>query len=290
MEEIGGVAVARERAGLREALARWRAAGESVALTPTMGALHAGHASLVALAKTRARRVVMSIFVNPTQFAEGEDFEAYPRALEADALAFAAAGGDLVYAPPVAEVYPEGFATTVSVGGPALAGLEDRFRPTHFAGVATVVAKLLCLIRPDAAVFGEKDYQQLQVVSRMARDLDLGVAIVPAPTLREADGLAMSSRNVYLSADERARAPALFHALKVCAAAIRAGAPVAPALEETREGLAAAGFDVDYFEARHAESLAPVEAAAEGPIRLLVAARLGRTRLIDNIAVDVSQA
>ncbi|WP_374305296.1 pantoate--beta-alanine ligase [Methylocella sp.] len=286
MDEIAGVAVARADAELREILARWRAAGESVALTPTMGALHAGHASLVTLAKTRARRVVMSIFVNPTQFAEGEDFEAYPRALEADVEAFAAAGGDLVYAPAVAEVYGEGFATTVSVGGPALAGLEDRFRPTHFAGVATVVAKLLCLARPDVAVFGEKDYQQLQVISRMARDLDLGVEIVAAPTLREADGLALSSRNVYLSADERARAPALHRALRVCAEAIRAGAPIAPALEDARARLAAAGFDVDYFEARRAESLASVEAAADGPIRLLVAARLGRTRLIDNIGVD----
>ncbi|WP_395697717.1 pantoate--beta-alanine ligase [Methylocella sp.] len=286
MDEIAGVAVARADAELREILARWRAAGESVALTPTMGALHAGHASLVTLAKTRARRVVMSIFVNPTQFAEGEDFEAYPRALEADVEAFVAAGGDLVYAPAVAEVYGEGFATTVSVGGPALAGLEDRFRPTHFAGVATVVAKLLCLVRPDVAVFGEKDYQQLQVISRMARDLDLGVEIVAAPTLREADGLALSSRNVYLSADERARAPALHRALRVCAEAIRAGAPIAPALEDARARLAAAGFDVDYFEARRAESLASVEAAADGPIRLLVAARLGRTRLIDNIGVD----
>lgn len=286
MDRIEGVAVARGLAGLNEVLASWRARGESVALTPTMGALHAGHASLVALARARARRVVMSIFVNPAQFAQGEDFGAYPRTLAADVAAFARAGGDLVYAPPVEDVYPDGFSTSVSLGGPALAGLEDRFRPTHFSGVATVVAKLFARCRPDVAVFGEKDWQQLQVVSRMTRDLDLGVEIVAAPTLREADGLAMSSRNVYLSVDERARAPAIHRLLSDCAAAIRARTRPAQAAEEARARLAAAGFDVDYLEARHAESLAPVEDAADGPIRLLVAARLGRTRLIDNIAVD----
>ncbi|WP_395664257.1 pantoate--beta-alanine ligase [Methylocella sp.] len=287
VERIGDVAVVRESGALRRVVEGWRAQGERVALTPTMGALHAGHASLVGHARARASRVVMSIFVNPTQFAEGEDFEAYPRALAADAAAFAAAGGDLVYAPAAAEIYPDGFATMVKVGGPALAGLEDRFRPTHFSGVATVVAKLFNQCRPDLAVFGEKDYQQLKVVSRMTRDLDLGVEIVPAPTLREADGLALSSRNVYLSAEERRRAPALHEALCACAAAIRAGGEVGESLEQARETLAIAGFDADYVEARDAATLEPEPAEGFGAraLRLLAAARLGRTRLIDNLAV-----
>jgi pantoate--beta-alanine ligase len=251
-----------------------------------MGALHAGHIALVESAKRQADRVVMSIFVNPTQFAPNEDFASYPRRFDDDAEKFAAAKGDLIYAPDVAEIYPEGFATTVSLAGPATIGLEDRFRPTHFAGVATVVAKLLLQCRPDVAFFGEKDYQQLKVIARMARDLDLESEIVGVPTLREADGLALSSRNLYLSAEERARAPLLFAALKRCAAGMRNGANLTAMQAGTFEELAAAGFAMDYIEARHAETLMPVAHLGEGPVRLLAAARLGTTRLIDNIAVN----
>lgn len=256
-----------------------------MALVPTMGALHAGHISLVSEAKKRAHRVVLSIFVNPTQFAPHEDFDAYPRNFEADAEKFAAAEGDLIFAPSVADMYGTGFATTVVVEGPARAGLEDRFRPTHFAGVATVVAKLLNQCRPDVALFGEKDYQQLKVITRMAQDLDLETEIIGVPTLREADGLALSSRNVYLSAEERQTAAQLHATLQRCAADLRKGSAVKSALERARAGLADCGFAVDYIEARHAETLAPVAGLRDGPVRLLVAAKLGRTRLIDNIAV-----
>jgi pantoate--beta-alanine ligase len=270
---------------LRTQVAHWREVAESVALVPTMGALHAGHISLVAEAKKRAHRVVLSIFVNPTQFAPTEDFAAYPRSFEADMEKFSAAGGDLIFAPSVEGIYGPLFATTVDVAGPAKAGLEDKFRPTHFAGVATVVAKLLIQGKPDVAIFGEKDYQQLKVIMRMAQDLDLETEIFGAPTLREPDGLAMSSRNVYLSAAERALAPQLHVTLRTCAANILDGVEVAEALQQSRQKLAAAGFIVDYFEARHADTLAPVIAADKAPIRLLAAAKLGRTRLIDNIAV-----
>ena len=194
-------------ARLRARLAEWRRAGETIGLVPTMGALHGGHMSLVEDAKKRARKTVLSIFVNPAQFAPTEDFAAYPRSLEADVAKFAAAEGDLIFAPATGDIYPPGFATSLSIGGPATAGLEDRFRPAHFAGVATIVAKLLNQCRPDVAIFGEKDYQQLKVVERLVRDLDFETVIVGAPTLREADGLAMSSRNVYLAAKERAVAP-----------------------------------------------------------------------------------
>ncbi|MGH6818456.1 MAG: pantoate--beta-alanine ligase [Methylovirgula sp.] len=278
------VTIARDVATLRAIVADWRAAGERIALVPTMGALHAGHLSLVEAAKQRAGRTILSIFVNPTQFAPGEDFAAYPRAFERDVAAFAAAGGDLVFAPGVETVYPAGFATTVLVGGPAKAGLEDSFRPDHFAGVATVVAKLFQQCRPDLVIFGEKDYQQLKVVEQMVRDLDLGVEIVGAPTLRARDGLALSSRNQYLSPEERVLAPLLYAALLRCRDALRDGAALDVALASARAALAAAGFTVDYLEARHAETLAPV-VEGEVPIRLLAAARLGATRLIDNIAV-----
>ncbi len=281
----GGVPIARTIIAVRAILTRWRATGARIALVPTMGALHAGHISLVEEAKRRADCVVMSIFVNPTQFAPNEDFSSYPRRFAEDAEKFAAAKGDLIFAPDVEEMYPTGFATTVSVAGPATVGLEDRFRPTHFAGVATVVAKLLNQCRPDVAIFGEKDYQQLKVITRMARDLDLDTEIVGAPTLREKDGLALSSRNLYLSADERARAPRLNEALRQCAEALRSGVSIEAALAAAREKVEAVGFVLDYLEARHAETLAPVAGLQEGPIRLLAAARLGTTRLIDNIAV-----
>ncbi|HUZ90342.1 MAG TPA: pantoate--beta-alanine ligase [Methylocella sp.] len=280
------IEIVRDLASLRASLAEWRRAGETIALVPTMGALHAGHMSLVGEAKKHARKVVLSIFVNPAQFAPGEDLAAYPRSLDADLAKFAAAGGDLVFAPKALQIYPPGFATLVSVGGPAAAGLEDRFRPDHFAGVATIVAKLLNLCRPDVAIFGEKDYQQLKVVTRMARDLNFETKILAAPTLREKDGLALSSRNIYLSPAERAIAPSLHAALRRCAGAIQQGIGIDAALEAARTELAAQGFAVDYIEARHAEILAPVASHSEGQIRLLTAAKLGKTRLIDNIAVE----
>ncbi len=279
------IEIARDVAALRRTVAGWRTEGARIALVPTMGALHEGHLSLVQEARTRADRIIMSIFVNPTQFAPTEDFAAYPRSFDKDAAAFAAAGGDLVFAPEVAEVYPPGFVTKVSLGGPATAGLEDKFRPDHFAGVATVVAKLLIMAAPDVAIFGEKDYQQLVVLRRMARDLNLEAEIVGAPTIRAADGLALSSRNVYLGLNERGAAPLLHAALERCRAAILQGVPVESAVDSARDALIEAGFAVDYVAARHAETLEPVVARTDGPIRLLVAARIGTTRLIDNIGV-----
>jgi pantoate--beta-alanine ligase len=272
---------------LRRRLAEWRRAGGRVALVPTMGALHEGHLALARLAREQADRVMVSIFVNPTQFAPNEDFSAYPRTLEDDSRKLAGLA-DLVFAPSVGEMYPPGSATIVSLTGPAAAGLEDLFRPTHFEGVATVVAKLLIQALPDVAVFGEKDYQQLKVVTRMARDLHLPVRIVGGATVREPDGLALSSRNRYLSLDERGRAPLLYEALQGCAAAIRSGGDLAEALTKARAALASAGFEVDYVEARDAETLEPVASAANAPVRLLAAARLGTTRLIDNIAADLT--
>ena len=277
-------AIARDVAILRSTVTAWRAAGARIALVPTMGALHEGHLSLVATAKARADRVILSIFVNPAQFAPSEDFGAYPRSFAQDVAAFTAAGGDLVFAPEIAEVYPAGFATKVSLAGPATAGLEDKFRPDHFAGVATVVAKLLIMAKPDFAVFGEKDYQQLAVIRQMARDLNLEPEIVGAPTVRAEDGLALSSRNVYLTPQERGTAPLLHAALEQCRQAIASGVAVDAAVAKAQATLAAAGFAVDYVAARHAETLAPLVSAADGSIRLLVAARLGTTRLIDNIA------
>ncbi len=272
-------------ASLRAQVRAWRSAGERIALVPTMGALHAGHVSLVEEGFRRARRVIASIFVNPTQFAPTEDFSKYPRTFETDLEKLGAAGCDACFAPGVEDMYPKGFATTVTLEGPAKADLEDRFRPTHFSGVATVVAKLLNQVHADCAVFGEKDYQQLKVISRMALDLDIPTEIVGAPTVREADGLAMSSRNVYLSPDERVRATAMHRALRHAAAKIAEGEVIGHEMTEAREILVEAGFVVDYIEARHAETLERIARRIEGPIRLLAAAKLGRTRLIDNIAV-----
>jgi pantoate--beta-alanine ligase len=252
---------------------------------PTMGAIHAGHLSLVRLARRRAKRVVVSIFVNPAQFAPNEDFAAYPRTFAADVKALADARADLAWAPAVADMYPDDFVVRVVPEGPATAGLEDAIRPHFFAGVATVVTKLLLQCLPDIAVFGEKDYQQLRVVARMARDLDIPVRIVGAPTVREPDGLAMSSRNVYLSPDERAVAPLLHRVLGLCADKIAAGRPIPPILAEGREALERAGFRLDYLEAHNAVTLRPL-AGGDEPIRLLAAATLGRTRLIDNVRVD----
>ncbi|BBF92557.1 pantoate--beta-alanine ligase [Blastochloris tepida] len=277
--------VVRSVRSLRRAIEPWAAAGERIALVPTMGALHAGHLALVKLAKRKAERVVVSIFVNPTQFAPTEDFSKYPRTFRQDFRKVAAAGVDLVYAPTAEEMYPDGFATRIVPEGAALAGLEDTFRPHFFGGVATVVGKLFLQVRPDIAVFGEKDYQQLKVVTRLARDLDLPTRIIGAPTTREADGLALSSRNVYLSADERARAVALPHALVKAAESIAAGQPASRALAQGRAMLSRAGFEIDYFEARDAETLAPLKRGQRRGIRLLAAARIGATRLIDNLAV-----
>ncbi len=271
---------------LRRALAAGRTAGGLTALVPTMGALHEGHLSLIRAARTHgAERVVASIFVNPTQFGPGEDLDAYPRDLAGDMEKLRAAGADLVYTPAPEEMYPAGFATTVRVEGPAKAGLEDAFRPTHFDGVATVVAKLFARTGADMAVFGEKDWQQLQVVRRMTRDLDLPVRILAAPTVREADGLAMSSRNAYLTPEERRIAPGLHRALRAARAAILAGTPPEEACAGALETLKEAGFRPDYLTAREAETLAPAKDARVRPLRLLAAARLGKTRLIDNIAV-----
>jgi pantoate--beta-alanine ligase len=275
----------REISALRRAVAQWRTAGETVALVPTMGALHAGHISLVEASRAHATRCIVSIFVNPTQFAPNEDFSAYPRTFEADLAKLAEIGCDGCFAPTAAEMYPQGFSTQVIPGGPALAGLEDRFRPDHFAGVAQVVAKLLNQAQADAAFFGEKDFQQLAVIRRMAADLDIPTQIHGVPTLREPDGLAMSSRNIYLSGEERATAVTLSQVLRESAEAIRDGAEVKAVISCAAEKVAAAGFALDYFEARNAANLAKVTSLADAPIRLLVAAKIGKTRLIDNWAV-----
>src|SRR3954470_24261191 len=277
--------VVRTVPALRRAVDALRARKAAVALVPTMGALHDGHVSLVRLAKRRAQKVVVSIFVNPTQFAPTEDFGSYPRTWKADVTKLAAEKVDLIWNPDVKAMYPDGFATRIVTDGPAVVGLEDRFRPHFFGGVATVVGKLFTQVRPDVAVFGEKDFQQLRVVSRMAADLDLGVRVIGSKTVRERDGLAMSSRNVYLSAKEREAAPALYRAMKESAGRLRHGEDIAAAMEARRELIEDAGFALDYFEARHAETLAPVASMKDGPVRILVAAKLGATRLIDNIGV-----
>jgi pantoate--beta-alanine ligase len=281
------IAIVRTVADLRAQVAAWRAAGERAALTPTMGALHEGHLSLVRLARERAGRVVASVFVNPTQFAPHEDFDAYPRDEARDAALLAAAGCDLLYAPTVGEMYAPGFSTTVTVAGVS-EPLEGAARPTHFAGVATVVAKLLIQAGPDVAVFGEKDYQQLQVIRRLAADLDLPVEIVGAPILRDVDGLALSSRNAYLTAAERPVATSLNRVLSEAVRRLRGGEAVAGVEADALAALTAAGFArVDYVEARRADDLGrlgpgPIESA---PARVLAAAVVGHTRLIDNMAV-----
>jgi pantoate--beta-alanine ligase len=277
--------IARTVQNLRRAVDGFHSRKATVALVPTMGALHDGHVSLVRQARRRAKRVIVSIFVNPTQFAPTEDFGSYPRTWKSDLAKLAAEKVDLIWHPDVKVMYPEGFATRIVPEGPAVAGLEDRFRPHFFSGVATVVGKLFTQCRPDFAIFGEKDFQQLRVVAQMARDLDLGVRVVGSKTLRERDGLAMSSRNVYLSEDERRAAPTLFRAMKETAARMRAGDELSVALSGGAELIRQAGFALDYFEARHAETLAPVTSRGDGPLRLLVAAKIGATRLIDNMAV-----
>jgi pantoate--beta-alanine ligase len=283
----GDIAVARTVAALRDAVRRWRALQETVALVPTMGALHRGHLALVEAARRHCDRVVASLFVNPKQFGPREDFAAYPRDEAADLAKFREGGVDLVFAPRVEEMYPAGFVTTIRVAGLG-DELEGAQRPGHFDGVATVVSKLLLQCLADIALFGEKDYQQLLVVGRMARDLDIPVRIEGVATVREPDGLALSSRNVYLSPEERRVAPLLHRALTDTAAAMTAAPDaVAASLETGLAALRQAGFVAEYLELRDAADLTPMT-RLDRPARLLVAARLGRTRLIDNIPVEPS--
>lgn len=258
--------------------------GDTIAFVPTMGALHDGHMALVAEAKLRGSHVVASIFVNPTQFGPGEDLAVYPRREAADAALLDAAGVAILWAPDVETMYPDGPEATVKAGS-AAEGLDGASRPGHFDGVATVVARLFEQVRPDVAVFGEKDYQQLAVIRQMVRDLGLPVEIVGVPTQRDADGLALSSRNAYLSDEERAAARAMPRALGEAAAAIEGGADVGEALDKARARLEGAGFDpIDYVALHDAETLAPMT-VLDRPARLLAAARMGRTRLIDNLPV-----
>ena len=278
------IAVARTVAALREAVGGWRAKGERIGLVPTMGALHRGHLTLVEAARGQCERVVASLFVNPKQFGPREDFAAYPRDEATDLATFGEVGVDLVFAPSVEEMYPPGFASNIRIAGIS-EGLEGAHRPGHFDGVATVVAKLLLQCLPDAAFFGEKDYQQLMVVHRLVRDLDIPVRIEGMATVREPDGLALSSRNVYLSPEERRVAPQLHRVLTDTAAALRERPDsVEPAPAAGSAALDGAGFFLDYLELRDAADLSPMS-ALDRPARLLAAARLGRTRLIDNIAV-----
>jgi len=276
--------VARTVADLRAQVRAWRMAGQRVGFVPTMGALHEGHLSLVRLARARADRVVTSIFVNPTQFAPHEDFEAYPRDEAGDAELLARAGCDLLFAPSVEEMYPAGASTTVTVSGVS-EPLDGIARPTHFAGVATVVTKLLNQCGPDVAVFGEKDFQQLQVIRRLVLDLDIPVEVIGAPTARAKDGLALSSRNAYLSKAERKVAPRLGQVLNETLERLRRGESVEATEQWAVSEILAGGFrEVDYVEARVPETLARLgPGPASGPIRVLAAARLGRTRLIDNV-------
>ena len=267
---------------LAQALAGFGAA-ETLALVPTMGALHAGHVGLIEEAKRRADRVAATIFVNPLQFGPNEDLARYPRSETQDARMLDEAGCDLLWLPLVADIYPDGFATTVSVSGVADRWEGER-RPGHFDGVATVVAKLLLTVRPDLAIFGEKDFQQLAVIGRMVRDLSMPVEIIGVPTVREANGLALSSRNAYLTADDRARAVALPTALRTARDSIREGQPVSQALDDARRLLSEAGFSrIDYFSLVDAATLEPLDAPA-GEMRLIAAAVIGSTRLIDNLA------
>jgi pantoate--beta-alanine ligase len=282
---INGVQIVRDLEALRLAVEALREGGGRIAFVPTMGALHAGHMALVAEARRRADHVVASIFVNPTQFAPNEDLSTYPRREASDSKLLEEEGCELLWAPDVAAMYPDGPGITVRAGSLG-EGLDGAARPGHFDGVATVVSRLFDQVRPDIALFGEKDYQQLAVIRQIVRDLDLGIEIVGIPTQRDADGLALSSRNAYLSDEERQSARALPRALGEAASAIRDGGSIEDALGTARERLARAGFDpIDYVALCDSESLAPVT-ALERPARLLAAARIGRTRLIDNLAVE----
>jgi len=279
----GALVAVRDVESLRRRVQAWRREGRSVALVPTMGALHKGHLTLMDRAQKMADHVVATIFVNPKQFAAGEDFASYPRPEHDDFELLRAAGVHLLFVPDVAAMYPNGFATIVRV--PGLSDVLDGLhRPDHFDGVATVVTKLLLQSLPDIALFGEKDYQQLVIIKRLVSDLNIPVDIIGVPTVRDADGLALSSRNAYLTPEERAQAPALHRAITAAAAAIAAHAQIAPALATARDDILKAGFrSVDYVEARHAETLQPLKPGEPG--RILAAAQLGRARLIDNVAI-----
>lgn len=276
--------VTRHTAQLRQMVQHWRRRGHKVALIPTMGGLHEGHLSLVRLAREHASRVIVSVFVNPTQFAPHEDFDNYPRSEERDWHKLLSVQADAMYAPDTHEIYPADFATRVEVAGVAQT-LEGISRPHFFSGVTTVVTKLFLQSLPDIALFGEKDYQQLLVVKQLVRDLNFPIAIIPGPIVREADGLAMSSRNVYLDPEDRALAPQLYAVLVEMAQDLGAGRPVEDTVSKGTGRLESAGFRVDYFEVRDAETLMPTESTVEKPARLLAAAYLGKVRLIDNIAV-----
>ena len=268
---------------LRKQVASWRAEGLRVALVPTMGALHEGHLSLVRIGRQQADRVIVSIFVNPTQFAPHEDFGSYPRTFDSDMALLARERAELVYAPLPDQMYPAGFDLSIIVGGAAKAGLEDHFRPTFFHGVATVVAKLFTQCAPDIALFGEKDFQQLAVIRQLVRDLDLPVRVIGCETVREPDGLALSSRNVYLSDPERQTATRLHRSLQAIRTGLLKGEDAAALITQESLVLTAAGFVIDYLALRDAQTLGP---ARDAPRRLLVAAKLGSTRLIDNIGID----
>lgn len=277
--------IARSIKDLHKHLDKWRASGRSIALVPTMGALHAGHLALVRLAQKKADRVVVSIFVNPTQFSANEDLSRYPRDEEGDVGRLADVDANLVWIPPVDVMYPPGFSTRITPGSTA-EGLEGSIRPGHFSGVATVCCKLFSQTSPDFAIFGEKDYQQLCVLKQMVRDLNLPLKIAGAPTVREPDGLALSSRNAFLTDAERKIAPALFQTLSQAADEIGGNADIAMTLQAARRSLIGAGFGiVDYIEVRDAKTLAEVTRAGGGPLRVLAAVRLGTTRLIDNVEV-----
>ncbi|HET6538056.1 MAG TPA: pantoate--beta-alanine ligase [Sphingopyxis sp.] len=276
--------IIRDMGALRRTVAAWKQSGKTVALVPTMGALHKGHMSLIELGKIQADHVIVSIFVNPTQFGPNEDFESYPRDEARDAAMLAEAGISLLWAPDVATMYPSGHATHVEVAelGADFCGAA---RPGHFDGVATVVSKLLNQTHPDVAIFGEKDWQQLAIIRRFVRDLDFPVDIIGAPIARDADGLALSSRNAYLTADQRLAAVALPNALQNAAQRIAAGAPVADTLDQARSALIEGGFDsVDYLALTDPDSLARID-QFQGRARILAAARMGQTRLLDNLAV-----
>ena len=276
------IATVRTTKDLRAEIAKWRQAGEKIALVPTMGALHAGHLSLIDIAKRHAKRIVVSIFVNPTQFGPKEDFGRYPRDEAGDIAKLKEAGADLVYIPGTEEMYPQGFATRVSL--PSLTeDLCGAARPNHFDGVATVVTKLLLQCAPDVAVFGEKDFQQLLVIRRLVTDLNIPVEIVAAPIVREKDGLALSSRNAYLSAVERKRAPVLHQVLEETAASLADGEGCDAATSAGRFKLEANGFRVHYVAVRDPETLAALSGPIRGPARVMGAAFLGTTRLIDNV-------
>jgi pantoate--beta-alanine ligase len=282
------VAIVRTVAELRTIVAAWRREGARVAVVPTMGALHKGHLTLVRAALEKADRVIVTLFVNPKQFNSAADLDAYPRTEKEDAAKLAPVGAHVLYAPDAAEIYPHGFATTVSVSGVS-EGLCGAFRPGHFDGVATVVAKLFLQTGADLAFFGEKDFQQLHVVRRMARDVNIPISVVGCPTVREGDGLVLSSRNALLSGAERVIAPSLAEILFATAGRLTAGAPLQATLGEAKAAILAAGYrEVEYLELRTEDDLAPFD-ALDRPARLLAAAWLGDTRLIDNVEVAIAR-